>query len=89
MDKTMVSRSTFQRVVEENKKLLYDLKILVTLSDSDEMSHVFDKWQTKFRRDQELTEMINEWGKDYIKNHPEDEAVKFVKSLKDGTHNTP
>ena len=44
----MVSRSTYQKVVEENKRMRKDLKIIVTSSDEKEVHKVFLKWQNIF-----------------------------------------
>lgn len=56
---TYVSRSTYQRVVEENKKLLNDIRILVAMGPpSAEKALTRHKWLTKFEEDRELFELL-------------------------------
>ena len=62
---TYVSRSTYQKVVEENKKLLNDIRILVQersylTPPPVEKLFVIHKWRKKFNEDRELFEMLKE-----------------------------
>jgi len=81
MDRTIVSRSVYQKVVEENKKLLNDIRIL-TGELTGERIIVATFWKKKFQRDKELIDMIKEWGENYIKNNPDDPVVIKVLEIR-------
>jgi len=84
-----VSRSVYQKLKEENKRLLADIQIL-----SMETSAPFEaitnkaayevrtKWRNKFKEEREMNLIIQQACKNYMKNNPNDPAVKFVNSLK-------
>lgn len=68
-----VKRSTYQKLAEENKKLLIDIGILTDekYSLSAEKLHVVVKWRNKFAKDKEFNRMLTEACKQYLKEHPE------------------
>jgi hypothetical protein len=70
---TYVLRSTYQKVVEENRKLLLDIRILTeeTIMPSPERILCKDKWQKKFRKDKQLNALLKEAAVAYMKEHPE------------------
>jgi hypothetical protein len=68
---TYVTRSTYQKVVEENKKLLNDIRILVQersyqIPPPVEKLLVIEKWRTKFAQDRELVDMLQQMFKKTI-----------------------
>ncbi|HUM53526.1 MAG TPA: hypothetical protein PK431_17030 [Chitinophagales bacterium] len=75
-----ISRSVYQKVCEENKKLLHDIFILVDdkYSFHPERVLVKIKWSDKFKKDKQLAALIKEAASEYIKEHPEfDISNKF------------
>ena len=75
-----VKRSTYQKVVEDNKKLLVDIKVLVS-----EKTPVIKKirltkeWREKFNKEDEFNKMMKEIAVEYIKNNPEE--FTFLKDI--------
>ena len=75
-----VKRSTYQKVVEDNKKLLLDIKVLVS-----EKTPVIKKirltkeWREKFNKEDEFNKMMKEIAVEYIKNNPEE--FTFLKDI--------
>lgn len=70
-----VSRSEYQRVVEENKRLTKDIKILVG-PDSTEKLECVDKWKTIFKEKSYFTELLT-----IIRDVHEQEVQKRYKCL--------
>ncbi len=70
---SIVSRSVYQKVVEENKRLLIDIKILTDEKQLMTVGRIFTvkKWRDKFAKDKEFNKMISEACKQYLKEHPE------------------
>jgi hypothetical protein len=59
MDKgKYVSRSEYQKVCEENKRLLRDIRILIEGKMSENSFNVRRKWMEHFRKDRELKHTI-------------------------------
>jgi protein-arginine kinase activator protein McsA len=67
---TYVTRSAFQRLAEENKRLLKDIKILCTAPVSEAYALRID-WRKRFQHEAELNAMIRKVALDYGKAHPE------------------
>lgn len=56
-----VSRSAYQKLAEENKRLLNDIKILVEHGlFSESRQQVYKKWETKFKQDREFNNTLRE-----------------------------
>jgi hypothetical protein len=53
-----VSRSVYQKVKEENKKLLNDIKLLVHETPSAEKIICITKWRDFFRKEKEFNDLI-------------------------------
>lgn len=68
-----VTRSVYQKLKEENKKLLADLKTICWSGDMDFIKtfDVMDKWNDHFTKQKEMHDMITTFAKAYIKEHPE------------------
>ena len=68
---TTVSRSTYQKVVEENKRLKEDIKVLANRKDFFEFLSVTRKWREIFRKEDELSYALKQAAEQYFKDHPE------------------
>ena len=77
-----IKRSTYQKVVEENKRLLADIELLVSTEPNKAAALLFcfAKWTTKFEEAKQMDNLIHSAVKQYIKDHPE-EVPEFS-----GTH---
>lgn len=64
-----VNRSTYQKAIEENKKLLADIKLLTEKHISAEQILCIGKWRKKFREEKEFNVLIKNAAKQYIKDH--------------------
>lgn len=75
---TFVKRSTYQKVVEENKRLLIDIKILTEeqYDLTGERILLKMKWQKKFKEERELNALIKDACVQYLKDHPEYDISK-------------
>lgn len=68
-----VSRSTYQKVVEENKRLLSDIKLLVKDGiPSYDQIRCMKKWREKFSKEKEFHDMLRKAAKQYIKDHADE-----------------
>lgn len=66
-----VSRSVYQKLAEENKRLLRDIEIMCSGSVSLEKIRMIKKWRNKFKKDQEFRNLLKEYAVKYFKDHPE------------------
>ena len=73
-----VNRSTYQKAIEENKRLLADIKLLTEKHTSAEQILCIGKWRKKFREEKpkHFNALMN---KSYYKNR--DKAICRVKTL--------
>jgi hypothetical protein len=72
-----VSRSTYQKVAEENKRLLADIKILVGIMD-ERYLEVYGKWIKHFKEKKQFNDIMVWAAKEYIKKHPEYDITKYT-----------
>lgn len=73
-----VNRSTYQKVVEENKRLLADIKLLVEDGlPSSEKILCIGKWRDKFKKEKEFNDLMRQAAKQYVKDHA-DELPDFL-----------
>ena len=73
-----VNRSTYQKVVEENKRLLNDIKLLVEDGlPSAEKILCIGKWRDKFKKEKDFNDLMRQAVKQYIKDHA-DELPDFL-----------
>jgi hypothetical protein len=76
---TYVSRAAYQRLKEENRKLLLDLQSLCAPScgndeqETEEFIKVFNKWSDFFYKNQRFRQMLQDFAKIWLKEHPEDD----------------
>jgi hypothetical protein len=68
---TYVTRSVYQKVVEENRRLLKDIKILCTTSSIPEAFKLRIEYRKRFQHEAELNAMIKKVALEYGKAHPE------------------
>lgn len=76
-----VSRSAYQKLKEENKRLLKDIKLLVDKTDPIERIIATDKWQKHFKEEKEFNSLMKDVAIRYMENNPNDPIVKAVKNL--------
>jgi hypothetical protein len=77
-----VNRSTYQKVVEENKKLLNDIKTLV-YGDIPSVIFLKHKYRQQFEKEREFNRMMKEVSKMYMDNNPNDPIVKAIREFKE------
>ncbi len=65
-----VSRSVYQKLKEENKKLLRDIKTLVGPVNKNRIN-TFRRWQNYFRNEKEFNTMMKEVATKIILKNPE------------------
>jgi len=75
-----VSRSVYQKLKEENKRLLRDLYIISMKPVSLECIEVRKKWREKFTEEHEFSALLKEVCQQYIKDHPEYDITKWKNS---------
>jgi hypothetical protein len=65
-----VLRSTYQKVVEENKKLLQDIAVMVQEGINPEAILLKIEYREKFKKQRMLTSLIKDAAKRYLDSHP-------------------
>lgn len=73
---SQVSRSVYQKAIEENKKLRADIWGLI-----NHIEPIRQKWIKIFQEEQEFRTASKDAAKRYIEKNPDDPAVKLVKEL--------
>lgn len=67
-----VSRSTYQKVCEENKRLKADIKILVeSYGDAPAYIETLLRWRKVFREQKQFNVFMKEAAIKYLEQHPE------------------
>ena len=66
-----VSRSVYQKLSEENKKLISDIRILTTQDVHLDKIHVTKKWREKFAKDKLFHALLKECVTKYFKDNPD------------------
>ena len=67
-----VSRSVYQKVCEENKRLKSDIKILVeSYGDAPAYIETILKWRKQFRKEKQFNCFMKEAAVKYLEQHPE------------------
>jgi hypothetical protein len=75
-DMSKVNRSTYQKAIQENKRLIADIKLLVEAGFSAEKILCIKKWREKFNEEKEFNLMLMQAVKQYIKDHA-DEVISI------------
>ncbi len=68
---TYVKRSTYQKVVEENRRLLTDIRVLTIEGVSPERILLIQKWRKKFAEDRRFNAILKQMAEEYFKEHPD------------------
>jgi len=76
-----IKRSTYQKVVEENKLLLKDIKTLV-YGDIPQVIFLKDKYRKKFQSEKVFNQLMKDVSKLYMDNNPNDPIVKALNEFK-------
>lgn len=71
-----ISRSAHQKVVEENKKLMADIRILTSYPTAEKIICIA-KWQRKFQEEERFHHLLRVAANEYIKEH-KDELPDFL-----------
>ena len=73
-----ISRSVYQKVCEENKKLLSDIMILVStdLQLISDKRLLIKKWRYKFQKEKQFNDLLKQFATQYFKDHPELDIIK-------------
>ena len=67
-----VSRSVYQKQVEENRRLLADIYTLVMSKGvSPHRIIVKEKWERKFTEEQKLKQLLHDYAVQYVKDNPD------------------
>ena len=72
-----VSRSVYQKLKEENKRLLNDIEILTYNRIDVDCYPVFSKWYKYFQQQHEINNLLKAYAKKYIQDHA-DELPDFL-----------
>lgn len=78
-----VSRSVYQKLKEENKRLLADILVLTDPMPDEKFMPVLKRWRKHFQEQREFDQMLKEVVAEYIKEHPEFD----IKQRTDGADN--
>ncbi len=81
-----VSRSVYQKLKEENKKLLRDIEILVG-HDLMNRNRMFKKWESHFREEKEFNDVIRSVATDMILKDPDQYPDYLVAKAKENKAN--
>lgn len=66
-----VSRSEYQKLVEENRRLKADIKILVINKDMAHVAAIEYKWKMQFDKDDQFKEALTAVAKQYFIDNPD------------------
>ena len=78
-----VTRSVYQKVCEENKRLIADIREMVSDANPYSRLVVVVKWRRKFYMADAQEKLITTFAKSYLKEHPECDirSPKFKKPI--------
>jgi len=68
-----VSRSVYQKLSEENKRLKLDIKVLVSDKQDNNLKEwirVFNKWRSHFLKEKQFNDTMKEYASEWFKNNP-------------------
>jgi len=78
-----INRGVYQKLKEENKRLIHDLFILTSDDiNFEDRQDVRWKWRCKFREEKEFNKLLQEACLQYLKEHPE---YDLKKQMEDGS----
>jgi hypothetical protein len=76
-----VSRSVYQKLAEENKRLKVDIWQMVMRPVTGQTILLKAKWRGKFERDQELRQALHEYAVQYVKDNPDSVVAQMAKEF--------
>jgi len=76
-----VSRSVYQKLAEENKRLKKDIYLLVMKPYSGLSVNARAEWYKKFKQDQELAQMLHDYAVQYVKDNPDSVVAKLAREF--------
>jgi hypothetical protein len=76
-----VSRSVYQKLVEENKRLKADIWQMVLRPVYGETILLKIKWKERFEKDQELRQALHEYAVQYVKDNPDSEVAQIAREF--------
>lgn len=77
-----VSRSVYQKVCEENKKLLRDIEVLVSEGFSIEYLDIVTHYQDKFEKEKQFRKLMKKAAEQYIKDNKDTLPEFLTKTIK-------
>ena len=80
-----INRSVYQKVCEENKRLLKDLRILTYAVDDPKLFDVFQKWNKYFEQKESRRQAMVKIVKRYIQDHKDELPDFLTKNTEDDT----
>lgn len=78
-----VNRDTYQKAIEENKRLLADIKLLVMEGMTANGLLCRCRWKEKFENDKKFNKMLKIGATEYIKKHKDELPDFLTKSVVD------
>jgi hypothetical protein len=81
-----VSRSVYQKLAEENKRLKADIYVLVMLDLRDKenlerWNRIYSQWLEKFQKDEALRQALHEYAVQYVKDNPDSVVAKLAREF--------
>lgn len=76
-----VSRSVFQKICEENKRLKSDIYTLVMKPLTGDSILVRNRWKKKFEDDRLLATALHEYAVQYIKDNPDSIPAQIAREF--------
>ena len=77
---TYVSRSVYQKVVEENRHLKEDIWQMIMRPITAESILVRIKWKDKFQKDKELQQLLHDYAVKYVKDNPDSVVAQISRT---------
>ena len=78
-----VSRSVYQKLAEENKRLMRDLR-LMTMGSAYQRVTTYGKWKKHFQYEDDVNIALKEVANQYFKDHPELKLEAMIKERTSG-----
>lgn len=76
-----VSRSVYQKVCEENRRLRQDLYTLVMRPVTGESILVRGRWKDQFEKEKELAKVLHDYAEQYVKDNPDSIVAQIAREF--------
>jgi hypothetical protein len=81
-----VSRSVYQKLAEENKRLKADIYVLVMLDlrekgNLERWNRIDSQWREKFKKDEALRQALHEYAVQYVKDNPDSVVAQLAREI--------